>query len=79
MAIGDPILILGFAAAVGVAIGLGYRVRQLEERVVQLRGACDGKDIMIIALVSENDRLKNILNHAVIEMVAISPCLGQRH
>lgn len=60
MAGGDAVVVVFFAAAVGVAIGLGYRVRQLEERIVQLQSACDGKDFTIVALASENLNLRDI-------------------
>lgn len=58
MAGGDLVLVMFFATAVGVAIGLGYRVRQLEETAAMLRSACAGKDDTIRALARENETLK---------------------
>lgn len=61
MAGGDLVPIVLFAVAVGVAIGLGYRVRQLEETAAMLRSACRGKDDTIRALARENAMLKDLV------------------
>lgn len=73
MAGGDPVLVLFFAAAVGVAIGLGYRVHQLEEMAGMLRSACVGKDDTIRALARENTILKDLFVQDVVENVSLWP------
>lgn len=60
MAGGDLVLVMCFAVITGVAIGLGYRVHQLEETAAMLRSACSGKDDVIRALARENETLKDV-------------------
>lgn len=73
MATGDAILILCFATAVSVAIGLGYRVRQLEETAAMLRSACAGKDQTILALARENETLENLVLGELVEVRDLWP------
>lgn len=73
MAGGDPVLVLFFAAAVGVAIGLGYRVHQLEETAAMLRSACSGKDETIRALARENATLKDVFLGELVDVRDLWP------